>query len=130
MRFLGLLTGRQHAATLSRPGLLEKVAKLMDEMTDFGQPLAGEELGLGMRGARVQLASGRFTVSSGSSAASAEATESYGVFDVESIAEAVAWTKCFLQVIGDGECELRPLGAVSDCSASNFVAPDYAPAQV
>jgi hypothetical protein len=115
MRFLGLLTGRQSAsASLSRPGLLEKVARLMDEMTDFGQPLDGEDLGLGMRGARVRLSAGRFTVSSGPPAQPADASESYGVFDVDSIAEAVAWTKCFLQVIGEGECELRPLGTLAD----------------
>jgi hypothetical protein len=32
------------------------------------------------------------------------------MFNVESLAEAIEWTKCFLQVIGEGECEIRPVG--------------------
>jgi hypothetical protein len=114
MRFLGLLTGQKCSpASLTRPGLLEKVARLMDESFASGEPLA-DEIDLAAPGARVTLSAGRFTIRGEALTDAGESGVSYGVFDVDSLSEAVAWTKCFLQAIGEGECELRPLDARSD----------------
>jgi hypothetical protein len=114
MRFLGLLTGQKcSAASFARPGLLEKVARLMDDFSALGEPLA-DDIDVAAPGARVTLSAGRFTIRGNTLSQAAECGVSYGVFDVDSLAEAVAWTKCFLQAIGEGECEIRPLDARSD----------------
>ena len=60
-------------------------------------------------GARVKLSAGQFTITGAAPQEPKEPRVSYAMFNVESLAEAIEWTKCFLQVIGEGECEIRPL---------------------
>jgi hypothetical protein len=45
---------------------------------------------------------------------SKELVASYALFEVKSMAEAVEWTTRFLKVLGEGECEIRPLFEASD----------------
>lgn len=45
---------------------------------------------------------------------SKELVASYALFEVQSMAEAVEWTSHFLEVLGQGECELRPIYGESD----------------
>jgi hypothetical protein len=115
MRFLGLLKSNQanaagQAASMS---VLEKVGQLMDEATQAGaEAIAGLEDNLTI--ARVKLAAGQFSVTGERNPATADSRvseASYAMFDVESIVEAILWTKCFLQVLGEGECEIRPVCA-------------------
>ena len=110
MRFQVLITSSQPAACegAARLGLLEKVSRLMEEMAPSGTPAEDCQ---GARFARVKLSAGQFTVTGADAAEQKSAGASYAMFDVESIFEAILWTKCFLQVLGEGECEIHPLCA-------------------
>jgi hypothetical protein len=45
---------------------------------------------------------------------SKELIASYALFQVKTMEEAIEWTTRFLNVIGEGECELRPIFDESD----------------
>jgi hypothetical protein len=57
------------------------------------------------------LSAGEFTVTGTEHAQPQSQGVSYAMFDVDSIMEAILWAKCFLQVLGEGECEIHPLCA-------------------
>jgi hypothetical protein len=38
-----------------------------------------------------------------------ELVASYALLETKSMAEAIQWTARFLEVLGEGECEIRPL---------------------
>ena len=57
----------------------------------------------------MKLAGGKFTVIDGPFTESKELVASYALFQVKSMDEAIHWTKRFLEVLGQGECELRPI---------------------
>ncbi|HEX5103785.1 MAG TPA: hypothetical protein VFV87_08250 [Pirellulaceae bacterium] len=111
MRFQGLFTSAQPAAVdrASRLSLLEKVSRLMDEAANTAPSKSLN--GLDAMSARVKLAAGEFTITAAPASEPTARGASYAMFDVESIVEAILWTKCFLQVLGEGECEIRPLCA-------------------
>src|SRR5687768_14868763 len=112
MRFLGLLQSEQPAANDGALplSLMERVGKLMDEATQAGA-LQASGLDPDLAFARVRFSAGEFTVSGETSAEPKPRGTSYAMFDVDSIVEAILWTKCFLQVLGEGECEIHPLCA-------------------
>ena len=39
---------------------------------------------------------------------------SYALLETKSMAEAIEWTTRFLEVLGEGECEIRPLYGPDD----------------
>ena len=51
---------------------------------------------------------------------SKELIASYALFEVKSMDEAIMWTTRFLEVLGHGECELRPIYEASDFAAEVF----------
>ena len=53
------------------------------------------------------LAGGKVTIIDGPFTESKELVASYALFQVKSMDEAIHWTKRFLEVLGEGECELR-----------------------
>ncbi|MCI0359002.1 MAG: hypothetical protein L0211_11030 [Planctomycetaceae bacterium] len=119
MQYQGLLTANRCASPslLHQPGLLEKMGKLMDQAVRAGALSAADRQVRDWSGARVKLSGGQFTVTGATLVQRKEPAVSYGMFYVESLAEAIEWTKCFLQVIGEGECEIRPVG-----EPANFIA--------
>ena len=112
MRYQGLLTANRNAQTdaLHQPGVLEKMGKLMEEAARAGVLADGNGQIPDWSGARVKLSGGEFTITGVTFVERKEPAVSYAMFNVESLAEAIEWTKCFLQVIGEGECEIRPVG--------------------
>src|SRR5687768_1316838 len=112
MRFQGLLKSEPSAvAGGALPlNLMQRVGKLMDEATKAGG-LPPTELDTDLAVASVRLSAGEFTVSGAVPAEPKPPGTSYAMFDVDSIVEAILWTKCFLQVLGEGECEIHPLCA-------------------
>jgi hypothetical protein len=91
------------------PELLERCGKFMEEVSRAGVLLATDGLQPSSKGARVRLADGRVRVTDGPFTESKELVASYALLEVKSMAEAVEWTTRFLQALGGGECELRPL---------------------
>jgi hypothetical protein len=49
-----------------------------------------------------------------------ELVASYALFQVKTMDEAIHWTKRFLEVLGQGECELRPIFEAEDFSEEVF----------
>lgn len=68
----------------------------------------------------MKLAGGKFTVVDGPFTESKELVASYALFQVKTMEEAVHWTKRFLEVLGKGECELRPIFETEDFSEKVF----------
>jgi hypothetical protein len=100
--------------------LIERMGSFVEEITKAGVMLATDGLQPTARGKRVGLADGKFTVIDGPFTESKELIASYALFQVQSMDEAVHWTKRFLEVLGKGECELRPIFEASDFSPEVF----------
>ena len=116
MRIMGLLKADRHseAGTPPSPELLAKMGKFMEEIGRAGVLVATDALQPSSAGARVRLSAGKITVTDGPFTESKELVASYAMFQVKSMAEAIEWTTRFLNVLGEGECELRPLFEASD----------------
>jgi hypothetical protein len=116
MRILGLLRADKESEAGVPPSaeLMARMGSFIEEVSKAGVLLATDGLKPSRFGTRVRLADGRFTVTDGPFTESKELIASYALFEVKSIAEAVAWTKRFLEVLGTGECELRPIFEPSD----------------
>ena len=116
MRFMGLLKADKHSEAGAPPSkeLMEKMGKFMEEITKAGVLLATDGLQPSSQGKRVRLSGGKVTVTDGPFTESKELIASYALFQVKSMAEAVEWTTRFLKVLGEGECEIRPLFEASD----------------
>jgi hypothetical protein len=118
MRILGMLKadeGSEAGAPPSRE-LVDNMGKFIEEITKAGVMLATDGLQPSSKGKRVRLANGRLTVIDGPFTESKELIASYALFQVKSMDEAIHWTKRFLEVLGEGECELRPIFEASDFS--------------
>jgi hypothetical protein len=116
MRFLGLLKADKHSEAGAPPSkeLMEKMGKFMEEITKAGVLLSTAGLQPSSKGKRVRVSGGKVTVTDGPFTESKELVASYALFEVKSMAEAVEWTTRFLKVLGEGECEIRPLFEASD----------------
>ena len=120
MRYQGILkTTRDCEADLvHQPGLPEKMGRLMDQAVREGVLATKDRKIPATIGARVKLLSGQFTITGITFAERNERAVSYGMFYVESLTEAIEWTKCFLKVIGEGECEIQPVGEFAQFPAA------------
>jgi len=127
MRFLGLLRADEEseAGVPPTPELMEKMGAFIAEITKAGVLLATDGLHPSSRGSRIRVANGKTTVTDGPFTESKELVASYAVLEVESKAEAIEWTKRFLEVLGGGECEIRPIYEACDFPAE-VCSPDEA----
>ena len=71
-------------------------------------------------GKRVKLENGGLTIIDGPFTESKELIASYAIFDVPTMDDAVQWTRRFLEVLGRGECEIRPIFGAEDFSPDVF----------
>jgi hypothetical protein len=122
MRILGLLRADAHSEAGAPPSkdLMERMGVFIEEVTKAGVLVASDGLHPSAKGKRVRLAGGKVTVIDGPFTESKELVASYALFQVKSMDEAIHWTKRFLQVLGQGECELRPIFDPEDFSADVF----------
>jgi hypothetical protein len=88
----------------------------IEEVTKAGVLADSNGLHPSKKGKRVRLQDGRITVVDGPFTESKELVASYAFFQVKSMDEAIHWTTRFLQVLGKGECELRPIFEPEDFS--------------
>jgi hypothetical protein len=100
--------------------LMERMGTFMEEVAKAGVLTATDGLKPSSEGKRVKLENGNVTVIDGPFTESKELVASYAIFDVKSMDEAVHWTKRFLEVLGKGECEIRPIFEPSDFPADLF----------
>ena len=90
------------------------MGKLIDEMTKAGVLLSTEGCQPSSKGARVRLSGGRIAVTDGPFTEAKELIGGFAIIQAKSKAEAIEWTKRFLEVAGDGESEIRQLHEASD----------------
>jgi hypothetical protein len=117
MRVLGLLKADEHSESGAppTPELLERMGKFMDQIKKAGVLVETGGLQPSAKASRVRLApTGKVTVTDGPFTESKELVASYAFLEVKSMAEAVEWTTRFLKVLGQGECELRPIFGPAD----------------
>ena len=122
MRILGLLkadAGSEAGAPPSKEAI-ERMGAFVEEITKAGVMLSSDGLHPSAKGKRVRYAGGKVTVIDGPFTESKELVASYALFQVASMDEAVHWTTRFLQVLGQGECELRPIFEAEDFSEEVF----------
>jgi hypothetical protein len=82
---------------------------LIDEMAKAGVLLSTEGCLPSAKGARVRLGGGKFTVTDGPFTEAKELIGGFAIIQTTSKEEAIALTKRFLTVAGDGESEIREL---------------------
>ena len=118
MRCLGLLRADKssEAGEPPDPAMLARFGPFMEEVTKAGVLVATDGLKPSSFGKRVRVERGKATVVDGPFTESKELVASYALLQVNSIDEAVYWTRRFLEVLGGGECEVRPLYEPGDMS--------------
>jgi hypothetical protein len=122
MKVMGMLRADASSEAGAPPSkdLIERMGALVAEMASAGVMLGGDGLQPTVKGKRVKLTDGKFTVIDGPFTESKELIASYALFQVKTMDEAVHWTKRFLDVLGKGECELRPILDAEDFSEEVF----------
>ena len=116
MRFMAVLRAVKDTEAGVPPSaeLMAEMGKLMEEATKAGVLLATDGLHPSAKGARVQLSGGKLTVTDGPFAETKELIASYALLQVTSKDEAIQWTTRFLNVLGEGECDLYQVYEASD----------------
>jgi hypothetical protein len=122
MRILGMLKAdaSSERGEMPSPELVTEMGKFMEEVAKAGILLATDGLHPSAKGKRVKLTDGKVTVVDGPFTESKELVASYALFQVKTMEEAIEWTTRFLKVLGEGECELRPIFEASDFPADIF----------
>ena len=122
MRILGLLKADKDSEAGAPPTreLVERMGTFIEEVTKAGVLLATDGLQPSSKGTRVKVSDGKVTVTDGPFAETKELVASYALFQVDTMAEAVEWTTRFLNVLGEGECKLRPIFEASDFAPEVF----------
>jgi hypothetical protein len=83
------------------------MGQLIEEMARAGVLIATDGLQPSSKGARVRISNGQLSVTDGPFTESKELIAGYAILDVKSKEEAIELTKRFLQVVGEGESEIR-----------------------
>lgn len=128
MRILGLLKADKDSEAGVPPAreLMERMGTFLDEVAKAGVLLATDGLHPSAKGTRVKLEDGKVTVTDGPFIETKELVASYALFQVNTMGEAVEWTTRFLKVLGQGECELRPIFEASDFAPEIFTPEEVA----
>ena len=108
MRYLAIFTGPESEAPPSEREQ-EEMGKLIGEMARAGVLITTEGCQHSSTGARVRRSGDKVTVTDGPFAEAKEVVGGFAIFGVQSKEEAIEWTKRFVAVAGDGQCEIRLL---------------------
>ncbi|EHN76388.1 YciI family protein [Streptomyces coelicoflavus] len=113
-RYLSLIRIEESDALAGGPSpeLIQRMEKLMEEMTKAGVLLDTAGLTPTAQGTRVHYEGGRISVTDGPFTETKEVVGGYSLLQAKDLAEAVEWTKRFLKVHEDHwtvTCEVREL---------------------
>jgi hypothetical protein len=122
MKILGLLKADEHseAGEVGDPELFERMGTFIEEVVQAGILLSTDGLTPSSQGKRIKYAKGKATVIDGPFTESKELVASYALFQVKDWDEAIYWCTRFLEVLGDGEVELRPIFEAEDLPQDVF----------
>jgi hypothetical protein len=116
MKFLGLYRPAAPEGTPPSQEHMAKMGQLIEEMTKAGVLLATEGCMPSSKGARVRYSGGKFTVTDGPFAETKELIAGFALFEVNSKEEAIAWSRRFMEVAGEGENEIRQIFEGGTCA--------------
>lgn len=108
MRFLSIYKTVERS-TPPTPEEMAAMGKLVEEGMKAGWLLATEGCLPTALGARVRRSSGKITVTDGPFTESKEVVGGFAILKANSKQEAIELTRNFLQVAGEGECEIRQI---------------------
>ncbi len=108
MRFLSIYTAKESNRPPS-PEHMAAMGKLIEEGMREGYLLGTEGCLPTPLGARIRITNGQFAVKDGPFAESKEVVGGFALIQAQSKEEAIEYVKRFLNVVGEGECELRQL---------------------
>jgi hypothetical protein len=106
MKFLSIYKTAETGAPPTQEDM-DKIGKLIEEGMKAGYLLRVEGCLPSATGARVRLSNGKVTVTDGPFTESKEIVGGFALLRANSKKEAIELVRQFLQVAGDGECELR-----------------------
>ncbi|HEX5368662.1 MAG TPA: YciI family protein [Dehalococcoidia bacterium] len=109
MRIMGFLkaTPDTEAGVPPTPELMEKMGTFMEEVMAAGVVESTDGLSMSSMGRRITGTPGNYDTKDGPFPLE-QVFCAYSIFNVPSWDVAEHWTKRFLDVLGGGECELRP----------------------
>lgn len=108
MKFLSMYKSVERNTPPS-PEEMARMGKLVEEGMKAGWLLATEGCLPSALGARVRASHGKLSVTDGPFTESKEVVGGFAILRANSKQEAIQLAKDFLQVVGDGECELRQI---------------------
>jgi hypothetical protein len=108
MRFLSIYKCPERN-TPPTPEEMARMGKLIEDGMKFGNLIATEGCLPSALGARVRIDSGKYSVSDGPFTEAKEIVGGLAILEAPSKEAAIAYVKEFLQVMGQGECELRQI---------------------
>jgi hypothetical protein len=114
MKFLSIYKSAERNAPPSQEEMA-KMGKLVEEGMKGGWLLATEGCLPTALGARVRNSSGKLTVTDGPFTEAKEVVGGFAILRAKSKEEAIQLAKDFLQVVGEGECELRQIFEADTC---------------
>ncbi len=106
MKFLSVYKSVERGVPPTREEM-DKMGKLIEQEMRAGTLLATEGCLPSALGARVRMSGGKVTVTDGPFTEAKEVIGGFAILQANSKAEAIEMTKRFLEVAGEGECELR-----------------------
>src|SRR5262245_38344091 len=108
VRFLSIYKSRETGVPPT-PEHMATMQKLIEDMSAAGVLLGTEGCLPSAKGARVRITDGNFIIVDGPFTEAKELVGGFAIIEAKSKEEAIEHTKRFLQVVGEGECELRQL---------------------
>ncbi len=108
MRFLSIYKAAERGVPPTQEEMA-KMGKLIEDAMKAGWLVATEGCLPSAQGARVRISGGKLTVTDGPFTEAKEVVGGFAILQANSKQEAVELVKQFLQVVGEGECELRQL---------------------
>lgn len=108
MKFLSMYKSVERNTPPSQEEMT-RMGKMVEDGMKAGWLVATEGCMPSAVGARVRSTNGKVTVKDGPFTESKEVVGGFAIFRVKSKEEAVQLARDFLQVVGDGECEVRQI---------------------
>ena len=114
MRFLCIYKPSAPEGTPPSQETMTRMGQLIEDMTKAGVLLSTEGCLPSAMGARVRRQGSKVTVTDGPFTETKEIVGGFAIIKAQSKAEAIEWTKKFLDVAGDGESEIRQIAEFDD----------------